>query len=228
MTLAPLPLGSPAKRTARTARITLLEEARHDPDRCDSARLADLVAGLAAVAAQRLGIGFRQAVLYVPLKLVYRVDDRAMRGAAIGARPRHLRHLAPVARRSGADAVAAAGTDAAHTRRGSPRKSAWLEPWRELARTITFNAEHLFVSRRLVRLLKGNGRLAVYMPDEVEPDVKAFRLFRAVARIAVQGGCEDRAGVRRRLAPPALLACHADGRRREAGSRNSPSRRWSR
>ncbi len=62
----------------------------------------------------------------------------------------------------------------------------WLEPWRELARTITFNAKHVFVSRRLVRVLKGKGRLAVYLPDTIEPDTKAFRLFRAIARIAVQ------------------------------------------
>src|SRR5690606_15225353 len=59
-------------------------------------------------------------------------------------------------------------------------------PWRELARTIAFKAQHVFVSRRLVRLLRGNGRLAVYFPDNVEPDVKSFRLFKAVARIAVQ------------------------------------------
>jgi acyl-[acyl-carrier-protein]-phospholipid O-acyltransferase/long-chain-fatty-acid--[acyl-carrier-protein] ligase len=55
-----------------------------------------------------------------------------------------------------------------------------------LARTIAFNAKHVFVSRRLVRVLKGNGRLAVYFPDMVEPDVKSFRLYRAVARIAMQ------------------------------------------
>ena len=64
--------------------------------------------------------------------------------------------------------------------------SPWLEPFRSLARTITFNTEHVFVSRRLVRVLKGKGRLAVYIPDVVEPDPRAFRLFRAVARIAMQ------------------------------------------
>ncbi|RUU63412.1 2-acyl-glycerophospho-ethanolamine acyltransferase, partial [Mesorhizobium sp. M7A.T.Ca.TU.009.01.1.2] len=39
---------------------------------------------------------------------------------------------------------------------------------------------------RLVRVLKGKGRLAVYLPAAVEPDVKTFRLFRAVTRIAMQ------------------------------------------
>src|SRR5690606_32212008 len=67
-------------------------------------------------------------------------------------------------------------------------KAVWMEPWRELARTIAFNARHVFVSRRLVRRLRGKGRLAVYMPDEVEPDLKTFRLFRAVARIASTAG----------------------------------------
>jgi len=61
----------------------------------------------------------------------------------------------------------------------------WLEPWRSLARTIVFNAHHVFVSRRLVRRLRGRGRLAVYLPDDTSPDPKAFRLFRAISKIAV-------------------------------------------
>ena len=98
----------------------------------------------------------------------------------------HLCGLAPVAARAGADAVAAARGHAAHTRRGlGERRPGWSRG-ASLARTIAFNAEHVFVSRRLVRMLKGKGRLAVYLPDAVEPDVKAFRLFRAVARIAMQ------------------------------------------
>ena len=65
-------------------------------------------------------------------------------------------------------------------------RAMWLEPWRELTRTIAFNAEHVFVSRRLVRTLKGRGRLAVYFPEAVEPDLRSFRLYRAVTRIAMQ------------------------------------------
>ena len=42
------------------------------------------------------------------------------------------------------------------------------------------------VSRRLVRHLKGRGRLAVYLPHAVEPDRKTLRLYRAVARIAMK------------------------------------------
>ena len=30
-------------------------------------------------------------------------------------------------------------------------------------------------------MLRANGRLAVYIPEAVEPDAKAFRLYRAIA-----------------------------------------------
>ena len=49
------------------------------------------------------------------------------------------------------------------------------------------------MSRRLVRQLKGNGRLAVYFPDEIEPSAKSFRLYRAVAQIASKADAQDRA-----------------------------------
>ena len=41
----------------------------------------------AAVESFRLKTGFRQALLYVPLKLVYRIDDRAIRDAGAVRRP---------------------------------------------------------------------------------------------------------------------------------------------
>jgi len=75
-------------------------------------------------------------------------------------------------------------SDTLHILDEESARSLWLDPWRALARTIAFNAHHVFVSRRLVRRLKGRGRLAVYLPDDEAPDPKAFRLFRAIARIA--------------------------------------------
>ncbi len=89
------------------------------------------------------------------------------------------------------------------------------KPWRELGRTIAFNAEHVFVSRRLVRVLKGNGRLAVYLPDAVEPDVKTFRLFRAVTRIAMQADAQI---VPIFIAGRAQPACFADTSRQGAAA----------
>jgi len=140
---------------------------------------------LGAIEAFRLGVGFRQAFLYVPLKLVYRIGDSRIRTAGKANAPViyavwHQSKLDP------ALMLSLLPEQTLHILDETSAKSMWLEPWRELARTITFNAKHVFVSRRLVRVLKGKGRLAVYLPDTVEPDTKSFRLFRAVARIAVQ------------------------------------------
>ncbi len=140
---------------------------------------------LAAFEAFRLGSGFRQAFLYVPLKLFWRIGDAPIRAASKADAPViyaiwHQSKLDP------ALMLSLLPEQTLHILDEESAKSMWLEPWRELARTITFNAKHVFVSRRLVRGLKGKGRLAVYLPDDVEPDTKAFRLFRAIARIAVQ------------------------------------------
>ena len=140
---------------------------------------------LAAALTFRLGIGFRQAFLYVPLKLIWRIGDSEIGTAAKAEAPViyaiwHQSKLDP------ALMLSLLPEQTLHILDEEAANAMWLEPWRELARTITFNAKHVFVSRRLVRVLKGKGRLAVYLPDTIEPDVKAFRLFRAIARIAVQ------------------------------------------
>ncbi|MGE0501339.1 MAG: AMP-binding protein [Rhizobiaceae bacterium] len=131
----------------------------------------------------RVGTGWRQALLYAPLKLFYRIDDRGARHAREAAGPViyvvvHQSRLDP------ALALSLLPEETLHILDERSARAGWLEPWRDLARTIAFNAKHVFVSRRLVRRLKGGGRLAVYIPDGIEPDGKAFRLYRAVARIA--------------------------------------------
>jgi acyl-[acyl-carrier-protein]-phospholipid O-acyltransferase / long-chain-fatty-acid--[acyl-carrier-protein] ligase len=132
----------------------------------------------------RLGLDFRQALTYAPLKLLFRISDREARIAREAAGPViyvvvHQSRLDP------ALMLALLPDQTLHILDEHSAKTMWLEPYRELARTIPFNAEHVFVSRRLVRHLRGKGRLAVYMPDLAEPDAKSFRLYRAVARIAV-------------------------------------------
>ncbi|GAA4109983.1 AMP-binding protein [Aminobacter aganoensis] len=132
-----------------------------------------------------LGIRLRQGLLYLPLKLLWRVHDKAMRQARDAEAPviyvvSHQSRLEP------ALMLSLLPEQTLHILDDASARAVWLEPWRELGRTIAFNAEHVFVSRRLVRVLRGKGRLAVYLPDTVEPDVKSFRLFRAVARIAMQ------------------------------------------
>ncbi|MER9801850.1 AMP-binding protein [Mesorhizobium sp. M0142] len=133
----------------------------------------------------RLGLRLSQALLYVPFKLAYRINDERIKIARKSAAPViyvvwHQSRLEP------ALMLSLLPEDTLHILDPASARSPWLEPWRELGRTIAFNAEHVFVSRRLVRVLKGKGRLAVYLPNAVEPDVKSFRLFRAITRIAMQ------------------------------------------
>ncbi|RWD78423.1 AMP-binding protein [Mesorhizobium sp.] len=133
----------------------------------------------------RLDLRLTQALLYVPFKLAYRIADERIR-IARNARTPVIYVVAHQSRIEPALMLSLLPDDTLHILDEASARSPWLEPWRELGRTIAFNAEHVFVSRRLVRVLKGKGRLAVYLPDDVEPDVKSFRLFRAITRIAMQ------------------------------------------
>lgn len=137
----------------------------------------------------RLGLSMHQALLYVPFKLAYRIEDGPIQLARRAEAP-VIYTVVHQSRIEPALMLSLLPDDTLHILDETSARSIWLEPWRELARTIAFNAKHIFVSRRLVRVLKGGGRLAVYFPDEVEPDVKSFRLYRAVARIALQSGAK--------------------------------------
>src|ERR1700754_519638 len=109
---------------------------------------------IAALDIFRLGLGFRQAVLYVPFKLLYRIRDKAIRSANEASAPViyavwHQSRIDP------ALMLSLLPEQTLHILDEASAKSVWLEPWRELARTITFNAQHVFVSRRLVRVPEG-------------------------------------------------------------------------
>ncbi|MFN3765299.1 MAG: AMP-binding protein [Aliihoeflea sp.] len=133
--------------------------------------------------AQRHGISMHQALLYAPLKLAFRIDDSSLRAAqAPGPVIYAISHQS---RLDPALMLSVLPSDTLHILDEPSSRAMWLEPWRELARTIAFKAQHVFVNRRLTRRLKANGRLAVYFPFDAEPDVKSFRLYRAVAKIAV-------------------------------------------
>ncbi|CDX41392.1 AMP-dependent synthetase and ligase [Mesorhizobium sp. SOD10] len=140
---------------------------------------------IAVIERFRLDLRFTQALLYVPFKLAYRIADNRIRIARSAKTP-VIYVVSHQSRFEPALMLSLLPDDTLHILDDASARSPWLEPWRELARTIAFNAEHVFVSRRLVRVLKGKGRLAVYLPDNVEPDVKSFRLFRAITRMAMQ------------------------------------------
>ena len=145
--------------------------------------VAGLWAGLALILCARLGLQFHQALLYLPLKVVFRVRDRRM----VLARRAPAPVIYAITHQSSLDAalmLCLLPADTLHILDKRASSAYWLEPWRALARTIPFNAEHVFFSRRLVRRLKGNGRLAVYLPEVSETDKKGLSIYRAVARIA--------------------------------------------
>ncbi|MCB1419419.1 MAG: AMP-binding protein [Notoacmeibacter sp.] len=138
-----------------------------------------------AIEAATSGLTFRQALAYFPLKLLWRIDDTAMGQARTVPAP----VVYVVSHQSAIDPalmLALLPHDTLHILDPATARSGWMEPFRAMARTITFNHEHVFVSRRLVRHLKGKGRLAVYLPEAVEPDKKTLRLYRAIARIAMR------------------------------------------
>ncbi|TIV99235.1 MAG: 2-acyl-glycerophospho-ethanolamine acyltransferase, partial [Mesorhizobium sp.] len=116
---------------------------------------------IAVIERFRLDLRFTQALLYVPFKLVYRIADNRIRIARSANTPviyviSHQSRIEP------ALMLSLLPDDTLHILDEASARSPWLELWRELGRTIAFNAEHVFVSRRLVRVLKGKGRLAVY------------------------------------------------------------------
>jgi acyl-[acyl-carrier-protein]-phospholipid O-acyltransferase/long-chain-fatty-acid--[acyl-carrier-protein] ligase len=127
---------------------------------------------------------FQQAVLYAPFKALFRVGDDEVLSAQ-RANPPVIYAIWHSSRLEPALMLSLLPEDTLHILDVDSANAWWLDPWRSVARTIVFNAHHVFVSRRLVRRLRGRGRLAVYLPDDPAPDQKAFRLFRAISRIAV-------------------------------------------
>jgi acyl-[acyl-carrier-protein]-phospholipid O-acyltransferase/long-chain-fatty-acid--[acyl-carrier-protein] ligase len=149
------------------------------------AGIAILWLGFASWLSGRHKITFRQGLLLAPLTLIWRVTAPRLRALKREKGPiiymvSHQSRLDP------ALMLALLPDDTLHILDEYSARAYWLEPWRELARTIAFNPEHVFVSRRLVRVLRRGGRLCVYMPADSEPGSKTFRLYRAVARIAMR------------------------------------------
>lgn len=147
------------------------------------ALVAAVWASFAAYLMSQKAISFAQASLYTPLKLLYRIDDHAaarlsdVQGPAIFV----MVNNSPV---DTAAALCLLPDDTLHILDPEMSRVIWMGPFKSLARTFDFNAEQMFVARRLRRVLKRKGRLAVYLPPDTEPDKAGMRLYRAVARIA--------------------------------------------
>jgi acyl-[acyl-carrier-protein]-phospholipid O-acyltransferase / long-chain-fatty-acid--[acyl-carrier-protein] ligase len=148
-----------------------------------------ILAGLAAVwfagaiwSCIRDGISLRHALPLAPIKLLHRLDTTALRPVRTDTATLYV--VGHQSRLEPAIMLAMLPDSALHVLDDHAATSIWMEPFRALGRTIRFNPEHIFFSRRLIRMLRGGAQLVVYLPENVDPSSRDFRLYRAVARIA--------------------------------------------
>ena len=147
------------------------------------AALAAALAGVALLEMTRLKIRFRQAFYFAPLKLIYRIDTRGARHMNDAAGP----VIYAISEQSKLDpAICQALLPEATLHVLDPASADnWLvQTFRTLAKSVVFDKEHMVANRRLLRHLKGKGRLAVYLPAAVEPDAAGMRLYRAITLLA--------------------------------------------
>lgn len=147
------------------------------------ALLTAALVGAALIEMNRLKIRFRQALYFAPLKLIYRIDTRGARHMNDAAGP----VIYAICEQSKLDpAICQALLPEATLHVLDPASADnWLvQTFRTLAKSVVFDKEHLVANRRLLRHLKGKGRLAVYLPEAVEPDAAGMRLYRAVTLLA--------------------------------------------
>lgn len=147
------------------------------------AALAAALISIALLEMNRLNIRFRQALYFAPLKLIYRIDTRGARHMNDADGP----VIYAISEQSKLDpAICQALLPEATLHVLDPASADnWLvQLFRTLARSVIFDKEHLVANRRLLRHLKGKGRLAVYLPAAVDPDAAGMRLYRAVTLLA--------------------------------------------
>lgn len=149
------------------------------------------IVGLWAVLAVReraaLGASWAQATALAPLKLALRLDTRGLVPVRDTGGP-VVFAIHEQARIDAAVSLAALPDDTLHVLDPASAGHRLVEAFRPLGKAVVFDKERMIANRRLVTHLKRGGRLAVYFPDAVEPDVAAFRLYRAVALLARKTG----------------------------------------
>lgn len=149
--------------------------------------LAVTILLIAVRTAGALGISMSRALALTPLKLVNRLDTRALETARAASKPT-LYTISAQSHLDPAIFLAALPDDTLHVL--SPEAAAhWaVSTMRGSARTVVFDKDKMIANRRLIKHLKGGGKLAVYVPPAVEPDADGFRLYRAVAIMARKTG----------------------------------------
>ncbi len=131
----------------------------------------------------RLHLTYPQALAWLPLKLAYRIDDTSLVGHTDQNGPL-IYVISHQSRMDPALMLARLPSDTLHMldpRSVSHPLTNWFRP---LARSTVFGADKVLKNRRIFSQLSMGARIAVYMPHQVEPDHKTFRLYRAVAHMA--------------------------------------------
>ncbi|MEL6436378.1 MAG: AMP-binding protein, partial [Pseudomonadota bacterium] len=152
--------------------------------------LGTVLLGLAVLALlemRELGITWVQALALAPLKALFRIDTHGLSAQSRRCGP-VIYAISEQSKLDPAVCLAALPNDTLHVLDPVSAQH-WPTSWyRDLARTVVFDKEKMISNRRLVRHLKGGGRLAVYFPAGVEPDAKTFRLYRAITLLARMAG----------------------------------------
>ncbi|MEO1701621.1 MAG: AMP-binding protein [Pseudomonadota bacterium] len=152
--------------------------------------IATVALGLFAIAlvdVRTIGISWKQALCLSPLSALYRFDNSSLSASNRAKRP-IIYAISEQSRLDPALYMASLPEETLHVL-DPASANFWPTSWfRDLARTVVFDKEKMIANRRLLRHLKGGGRLAVYFPTGVEPDRKTFRLYRAVTLLARKSG----------------------------------------
>ena len=172
-----------------------------------AACVAVLVTGLVTVALLEMnatGVYFRQALYFAPLKVIYRIDTHRLR------RPRRadgpvIYAICEQSKLDPAIYMALLPDDTLHVLDPASAGSWLVQTFRSLARSVVFDKEHMIANRRLVRHLKGNGRLAVYFPEDVEPDPVRFPALSRRDAAGAQVECPDRSAAPEKRPFPAVF-----------------------
>lgn len=142
---------------------------------------------IALVDVRTIGISWKQALCLSPLSVLYRFDNSSL-SASNRAKGPLIYAISEQSRLDPALYMASLPEETLHVL-DPASANFWPTSWfRDLARTVVFDKEKMIANRRLLRHLKGGGRLAVYFPTGVEPDRKTFRLYRAVTLLARKSG----------------------------------------
>ena len=147
---------------------------------------AVLAAGVLAVTLLEMrlsGTSVSQSLFLAPFRILFRLDTHSLRPVRNTPGP-VIFAISAQSRLDSALMQALLPEDTLHVL--DPGSAAhWpVAQARPLARSVVFDKEKMIANRRLIRHLKGKGRMAVYFPADVEPDAAGLRLYRAVTVLA--------------------------------------------